>query len=73
MSTLDRRWLLVVAPAGVLALLLAFHQVVLSGVEKSEARHRASAAHADAVWRCNALRGAPQRAGCHAQLDAALR
>jgi hypothetical protein len=72
MSALDRRWLLACS-TGVLALLVAFHQVVRSGVEKSEARQRASTAHADAMWRCNALRGAAQRATCHAQLDVELR
>jgi hypothetical protein len=58
-----------VAAAGVLALLLAFQQVVASAVESSQARHRASAERADAIWRCNAVRGVAQRAGCLAQLD----
>jgi hypothetical protein len=53
-----------VAAAGVLALLLAFQQVVTSGLEESQARHRASAERADALWRCHALRDAAQRAGC---------
>jgi hypothetical protein len=60
-----------VAVAGVLALLLAFQQVVASSVENSQARHRASAERADAMWRCNAVRGVAQRAGCLAQLDSA--
>jgi aspartate aminotransferase-like enzyme len=63
----------VVAVAGVLALLLAFQQVVAAGVENSQARHRASAARADATWRCNALQAAVQRTDCRAQLDAAVR
>jgi hypothetical protein len=58
-----------VAVAGVLALLLAFQQVVSASVENSEARHRASAERADAVWRCNAARGAAQRAGCATRAD----
>ncbi len=62
-----------VAAAGVLALLLAFQQVVASGVENSQARHRASAERADAVWRCNAVRSAAQRAGCLTQLDGVTR
>ncbi len=62
-----------VAVAGVLALLLAFQQVVASGVESSQSRHRASAAHADATWRCNALHAAGQRTDCRAQLDAVAR
>lgn len=52
------------AAAGVLALLLAFQQVVASGMEESQARQRASAEHADAMWRCHAVRAAGQRAGC---------
>jgi hypothetical protein len=55
--------------AGVLALLLAFQQVVASGVESSVARHRASAERAEALWRCNAARGVAPRAGCQAPLD----
>jgi hypothetical protein len=60
-----------VAGAGVLAMLLAFQQVVASAVENSQARHRASAEQADALWRCNTVRGGPQRAGCLAQLESA--
>lgn len=55
----------------VLALLLAFQQVVLQGVQQGESRNRAIAAHADGVWRCNALRAIGERAGCRVQLDAA--
>ena len=62
-----------VAVAGVLALLLAFQQVVAAGVEESQARHRASAERADAVWRCNAVRGSAQRTGCLTQLDSVTR
>lgn len=58
------------ATTGVLALLLAFQQVVASGVENSQARHRANAEHADALWRCNAVRIALERSGCLAHLDA---
>lgn len=64
-------WTAVLATLCVLALLLAFRQVVLQGVQQSESRHRAVAAHADGVWRCNALRAVSQRAGCRVQLDAA--
>jgi hypothetical protein len=53
--------------ASVLALLLAFQQVVASGVESSQARHRASAERADAMWRCNAVRGVAPHAACLAQ------
>lgn len=55
------------AAAGVLALLLAFQQVVVSSVASSQARHRASAERADAMWRCNAVRGVAQRSACLAQ------
>jgi erythromycin esterase-like protein len=53
-----------VAAAGVLALLLAFQQVVASGVEESHARHRASAERADALWRCNLVRDSGKHADC---------
>jgi hypothetical protein len=59
-----------VAAAGVLALLLAFQQVVAASVEESQARHRANAEHADALWRCHAFRSAVQRTSCLAQLAA---
>jgi hypothetical protein len=59
-----------VAAAGVLVLLLAFQQVVASGVEESQARHRANAEQAAAVWRCHSARSAAQRAGCRTQLGA---
>lgn len=62
-----------VAAAGVLGLLLAFQQVVSASVENSQARHRQSAERADAVWRCNAIRGAAQRAGCLTQADGVTR
>ena len=52
-------------------LLLAFHQVVLQGVQRGESRNRATAAHTEALWRCNALVAVSQRAGCRVQLDAA--
>lgn len=64
-------WTAVLAALCALALLLAFRQVVLQGVQGSEARHRATVAHAEAVWRCNALAGVTQRRACRAQLDAA--
>lgn len=64
-------WMALLATLCVLALLLAFWHVVLKGVRQSELRHRAIAAHADGVWRCNALRTVSQRAPCRVQLDAA--
>ena len=56
--------------AAVVALLLAFLQVVRGGMQQSELRQRTAAAHADAVWRCNGLRIGNQRASCLAQLKA---
>jgi hypothetical protein len=60
----------VLATTGVLALLLAFQQVVASSVENSHKRHRANAEHAAALWRCNSVRVELQRSGCLAQLEA---
>ena len=54
----------------VVALLLAFLQVVRGGMQQSELRQRTAAAHADAVWRCNGLRIGNQRSSCLAQLKA---
>ena len=64
-------WTVLLAAVCVLALLLAFRQVVLQGMQGSEARHRATVAHAEAAWRCNALTVVTQRRACRAQLDAA--
>ncbi|HJW10259.1 MAG TPA: hypothetical protein VJ598_00645 [Albitalea sp.] len=55
----------------VVALLLAFHQVVRGGVQQGEMRRMAVATQAEALWRCKALRGAVLRESCLAQLNAA--
>jgi len=55
----------------VLALLLAFRQVVLEGVQQGESRNRAIATYAEGIWRCKALRAVGERAACRVQLDAA--
>ena len=55
----------------VVSLLLVFQYVVRQGVQQGESRNRAIAAHAEGVWRCNALRSGGERAGCRVQLDAA--
>ena len=60
----------ILATMGVLALLLAFQQVVASSVENSQARHRASAEHDAALWRCNSVRVELHRSGCLAQHEA---
>ena len=55
----------------ILALLLAFHQIVRGGVQQGEMRRVAVAMHAEALWRCKALRGPGMRETCLGQLDAA--
>ena len=63
-------WLVLLAALCGLGLLLAFQQVVRQGVEQSQLRQQQASAHADSIWRCNALRGANERESCRAQLDA---
>ncbi len=65
-------WQAVLAVTSVVGLLMAFQRVVVDGVRQAEMRREAQAALADSVWRCNALRGARQREGCHAQVKASL-
>lgn len=57
-------WSGLLAAVALLALLLAFQQVVLGGVRQSELRHQAAAVLADATWRCEALRGADLARQC---------
>ena len=57
------------AGAGVLALLLAFHQVVTGAVQQGGLRRRAVAVHADATWRCQARSSVLQPEACLAQLN----
>ena len=52
------------ATTAVLALLLAFHQVVQGAVQQGESRRQAAAALADATWRCKALRGVDHARDC---------
>jgi len=66
-------WLTILGTVCAAGLLLAFQQVVHAGVQQGEARNRATAVHADAVWRCNFTRGVSQRASCHAHLNTPLR
>jgi len=63
-------WPALLAGLCALGLLLAFQQVVRQGVEQSQLRQQQAAAHANMVWRCNALRDANERQSCRAQLDA---
>ena len=64
-------WLGLAGTLCVLSLLLIFQHVVRQGVQQGEARNQAIAAHAQGVWRCNALRAGGERAACRVQLDAA--
>ena len=63
-------WPAIFASLIILALLLAFHQVVRGAVQQGEVLRMATATHADAVWRCNALQGHRMRESCLAQLNA---
>lgn len=54
----------------ILSLLLAFHQVVQGAVEQGELRHKATAVHAEATWRCNILPGLGASDNCLSQLRA---
>jgi len=47
-----------------LYLLLAFHQVVAQSVRQGEVLRMATANHAEAVWRCNAMRGVRLKQSC---------
>lgn len=64
-------WPAILATVCAAGLLLAFQQVVQASVQQGEARTRTTAALADAVGRCDAMRDAGQRANCHAQLNTA--
>ena len=59
-------WTLLLA----LALLLGFAQVVRQSVRQGELLRVAVATHAEAVARCNALRGARMKESCLARLTA---
>jgi hypothetical protein len=45
----------IVVTLAIVGLLTAFHEVVSGAVQQGEARRQATAARADAVWRCKAL------------------
>jgi hypothetical protein len=56
-----------------IGLLIAFHQVVRTGVQQGETRRQAVAMRADAEWRCKALRLPSARIDCLLQADSAQR
>lgn len=53
----------------ILALLLAFHQVVRGAVQHGELQHQASARHTAATSRCNSLLGVGASSNCLTQLN----
>lgn len=57
-------WSGLLAAVALLALLLAFQQVVVGGVRQGELRQQAAAVLVDATWRCQALRGAELARQC---------
>ena len=61
-------WSVILAALLLIAMLAAFQQVVAQAVQQGDARRQATAARADATWRCNASRDSGQRESCHAQL-----
>ena len=66
-------WPTLLATLCAAGLLMVFQEVVHAGVLQGEARNRATAAHSNAVWRCDFMRDVSQRASCHAQLNAERR
>jgi hypothetical protein len=66
-------WRAVLAALAMLALLLAFQQVLRQAVAQGEQRRRANAVLADATWRCNIQRDRQRRESCLAQLTSVPR
>ncbi len=66
-------WLGALAAMAVVALLMAFQQVMRQAVLHGELRARSNALLSDATWRCNTLRGLSLRDACVAQLAAVPR
>ena len=64
-----KAWPAVLASVAILVLLVAFDQVVRGAVIQSELRRQAAAVHAEAAWRCKALRGRGVSQTCLAQLN----
>jgi hypothetical protein len=59
-----KHWPGILAALAIVGLLAAFHQVVRGAVQQGELRRIATAVHAEAAWRCNALRGLHVRDNC---------
>jgi len=64
-------WPGIVLTLAIVGLVVAFHQVVSGAVQQGELRRKAVAAHAEAAWRCRALRGAKMRVDCLLRLNSA--
>lgn len=72
-QALSSVWPWVVAVPVMLGMLLLFHYVVHQAFQQGELRHKALAAHAAAIWRCNNLQGRDVSDRCLVQADTDLR
>jgi hypothetical protein len=63
-------WPGILAALAIIGMILIFHHIVRDAVQQAEARHRAITVHAEATWRCKALRVQPMRDSCLVQLNA---
>lgn len=64
-------WLGVALTLVLFGLVVVFHEVVRGAVEQGDTRRRATAMHAEAVWRCKALRGSRMQGDCLLRLNSA--
>lgn len=64
-------WQALLGTVIIVGMLLAFHQVVHGAVQQGALRHKATAAHTEATWRCNALQGPAASGSCLLQLNTA--
>lgn len=62
-------WPAIAAALAILALLLAFQQVIRGAVQRGELRRQTVAVQAAATWRCKALRSLLLRTSCLSQLN----
>jgi hypothetical protein len=66
----SRQWAAGVAALIVVGLLIGFHHVVSGAVRQGELLRMSTANRAQAVWRCESLRGVRLRAACMNELNA---
>ncbi len=64
-------WLALCGSVIILGMLMTFHQVVHGAVQQGELRHKNSAAHTEATWRCKTLQGTVATGSCLLQLNTA--